>query len=111
MWWWWYISDGIAVASADDDVALICIDGRRGKLLSVVTLGYAEAAFNGDERCCCCCCWFRWFGLCGGAADFWFSSSESSRSRLFELAAGLAAGTSKLPAIVRPLIRSLKQLV
>jgi hypothetical protein len=44
-------------------------------------------------------------------ADCWLSLSESSRSRLFELEAGLAAGTSRLPAVVRSLSRSLPKLV
>lgn len=98
----------MADASEEDDmggagggaVALICIDSRRGKR-SAETSGYAE--FIGEARCAC------WLGLRGTTADFGLSSSESSRSRLFELEAGLAAGTSRLPAIVRSLSRSLAQ--
>jgi hypothetical protein len=95
----------MAGASAEDDmgragggaVLLICRDARR-------ISGYAEE-LNGEERGA------SWFGLGGTTADFWLSLSESSRSRLFELEAGLAAGTSKLPAIVRSLSRSLAQLM
>jgi hypothetical protein len=105
------MSDGMADASAEDDmdeagggaVAVICIDARRGKLSAdrFDTSGYAEE-FIGEERCWC------WIGLGGMTTDCWLSSS-SSRSRLFE--GGLAAGTSRLPAVVRSLSRSLPKLV
>jgi hypothetical protein len=51
----------------------------------------------------------RWFGLGGTTAKFWLSSSESSR--LFELEAGLVAGTSRLLEVVISLSRSLAQLM
>jgi hypothetical protein len=83
------ISDGMAGASAEDDmgraewgaVLLICRDARR-------ISRYAEELI--EERGA------SWFGLGRMTADFWFSSSESSRSHLFELEAGLAEGTSRL---------------
>lgn len=106
------MSDGMADASAEDDrdeagvgaVAVICIDARRGKLSPdrFDNSGYAEE-FIGEERC------WRWIGLGGMTTDCWLSSSSSSRSRLFE--GGLAAGTSKLPAVVRSLSRSLPKLM
>ena len=73
--------------------------------MSVETLGtsgYAEG-FIGEERC------ERWIGLGGMTTDCWLSLSESSRSRLFE--AGLAAGTSRFPAVVRSVSKSLAKLV
>jgi hypothetical protein len=84
------IPDGMAGASAEDDmgraegdaVSLICRDARR-------ISRYAEELI-GEE------CGASWFGLGRMTADFWLSSSEPSRSHLFELEAGLAEGTSRL---------------
>lgn len=91
--------EGDMGAAGGGAAAPSCVDAQWGKM-SADTLGtYAE----GEER---------WTVVCGATnACCWLSSSESSRSRLFE--AGLAAGIVRLPAVVRSVSRSLyrKKLV